>query len=122
MSEKSGAGMESTWWRAPDGNLPPERALEWVANTIGAGARVLGRRRLVGGLVSSVHQLTVADRHGNRHRVVLRRYLYSGTTESPAEWVRMEARVLQALEGSNLPVPRLLAFDPEGAASGGCPA
>lgn len=103
----------------PVTRFPSEDTLAWVAAAVGRGARVRGGRRLIGGVTSSLHVLTVEDRRGERHRVVLRRYVRR--PEEAAADVRHEAEILTSLWDSGLPVPRLLAADPEGEHTGGVP-
>ena len=50
---------------------PSVETLAWVAASIGRGSRVVGHRRLTGGVCSAVHRLTV-ERRGVRTFVVLR--------------------------------------------------
>jgi aminoglycoside phosphotransferase (APT) family kinase protein len=107
-----------TWWSRPVAKSPSEKTRRWVAGAIGPDARVVRSRRLKGGLISSVDALTVETRGGKRQQVVLRRHTTWEKGERPAEWVKEEAHVLQALESSGLPAPRLLAVDPDGAESG----
>src|SRR6185312_2934437 len=62
-------------WR--DGGFRQRRpsvdTLAWVAASMGRGSRVVGYRRLTGGVCSAVNRLTV-ERHGKRTFVVLRQY------------------------------------------------
>lgn len=102
--------------------FPPAAALAWVAAAVGPGARVVGGRRLIGGITSAVHRLTVQDRRGDRHHLVLRRWVGTQWEESPVEHVRREARMLESLSTTDLPAPRLVAFDAEGSEAGGTPA
>ena len=119
----SGAPEEDKpWWRLPAAKFPSPETLRWVAEACGKSARVVASRRLTGGIISSVHRLTVENTAGTRSQVVLRRYLGSDRAQRPADSIRREAAVLQALQQTGLPVPRLLAADPEGQAAGGFPA
>src|SRR3954466_2163070 len=52
---------------------PSVESLAWVAASMGRGSRVVGYRRLTGGVCSAVHRLTV-ERSGKRSFVVLRQY------------------------------------------------
>ena len=72
-------------------------------------------RPLTGGISSSVHALDVAD-GGERHRLVLRRYLDDG--EHRAKAIDHEAAVLTALTSCSLPTPDLIATDPTGEHAG----
>jgi aminoglycoside phosphotransferase (APT) family kinase protein len=79
---------------------------------------VVNSRRLTGGLVSSVHALSIQDNRGRPHQVVLRRFLDEQGDSGAARQVRSEAKVLQALANVDLPAPSLIAFDPEGLHAG----
>jgi aminoglycoside phosphotransferase (APT) family kinase protein len=91
---------------------PGTAEVMWVARTVGYGCKVVRVRPLTGGITSSVHQLSVVDSRGTSHQVVLKRWLGGKRSESMNR-VRHEAEVLLALEGSALPVPRLLGVSPE---------
>src|ERR1700761_3835285 len=52
---------------------PSAETLAWVAASMGRGSRVVGYRRLTGGVCSAVNRLTV-ERRGTRTFVVLRQY------------------------------------------------
>src|SRR5918998_5678685 len=52
---------------------PSVETLAWVAASMGRGSRIVGSRRLTGGVCSAVHRLTVEGR-GKRTFVVLRQY------------------------------------------------
>src|SRR5215471_4961563 len=90
----------------------------WVAALVGSKARTVGSRRLSGGIVSSVHRLSILDAHGLRHRLVVRRYTGAGQREWGSSAVRHEAGVLSVLERSGLPAPRLVDADPDGLRAG----
>ena len=96
---------------------PSEETLAWVAASMGPGSRIVGHRRLTGGVSSAVHRLTV-ERRGVRTVVVLRQYPGGlGLRESLAN----EITNLEVVAGSGLPVPRVLAADVAGASTGGAP-
>ncbi|MGW2094556.1 phosphotransferase family protein [Promicromonospora sukumoe] len=97
---------------------PSAEALDWVAASMGRGSRVIGHRRLTGGVNSAVHRLTV-ERHGTRTFVVLRQY----PAGSIALRTAMEEEIanLEVVAGSGLPVPTILAADVGGAATRGAP-
>jgi aminoglycoside phosphotransferase (APT) family kinase protein len=87
---------------------PPAETLAWVERTVGAGARVVGWRRLTGGLTSSVHRLTV-EQNGRRGLYVLRRWVTAGEHgEHVVRAVAAETAVLTALEPSDVPAPRVI--------------
>ena len=52
---------------------PSVESLAWVSASMGQGSRVVGYRRLSGGVSSAVHRVTV-ERGGVRTFVVLRQY------------------------------------------------
>jgi aminoglycoside phosphotransferase (APT) family kinase protein len=73
---------------------------------------------LSGGIVSSVHGLSILDANGLRHRIVVRRYMGVDQKAWGSSAIRQEAAVLSALERSGLPAPRLLDADPDGLRAG----
>src|SRR6058998_2652161 len=96
---------------------PSVETLAWVAASMGRGSRVVGYRRLTGGVCSAVHRLTV-ERRGVRTFVVLRQYPAGVGVEADLE---REIANLGVVAGSALPVPSILATDVSGAATGGAP-
>jgi aminoglycoside phosphotransferase (APT) family kinase protein len=79
------------------------------------GVRVVGLRRMAGGIVAAVHRLTVEHvPSGRREYVVLRQFEHHGDVER-------EAGVLRQAAGTGLPAPRLLAASAVGAEAGGHP-
>lgn len=84
----------------------PAATRAWVARQ--TGGQVVRAARLRGGITSSVHRLTVRTRGGKQTSVVLRRWTDADPRER-VEAVRREARVLQLLERTDIPAPRLLA-------------
>ena len=97
--------------------FPSTQTLEWVGREV--GGRVVGGRRLTGGITSSVHRLAVAGSDGWRRQVVLRRWTDIGTDTTPlADRVRREAATLTGLAGTSIPAPELLAADPTGSDAG----
>lgn len=96
---------------------PSAETLAWVAASVDPGSRVVGYRRLTGGVCSAVHRLTVESR-GARTFVVLRQYPAGFGEERDLE---KEIHNLGIVEGSGLPVPRVLATDVFGASTGGAP-
>jgi aminoglycoside phosphotransferase (APT) family kinase protein len=106
-------------WR--DGGFRQRRpsvdTLAWVAASMGRGGRVVGYRRMTGGVSSALHRVTVAH-HGVRTFVVLRQYPGGlGLQES----LKREIANLGVVAGSGLPVPSILATDIAGASTGGAP-
>lgn len=90
----------------PSVGFPGAATLEWVAGAAGGG-KVVGGRRMTGGLTSSIHRLTVADRSGMRRHVVLRRWI-GQDLDSGRGNVELEGRVLDHLSRSGFPAPALL--------------
>ncbi|GAA4219559.1 phosphotransferase family protein [Actinocatenispora rupis] len=96
---------------------PSAESLAWVAASMGRGSRVVGYRRLTGGVCSAVHRVTV-ERRGERTFVVLRQYPGGLGLQ---ETVQKEIANLGVVAGSGLPVPSVLAADAAGASTGGAP-
>ena len=96
---------------------PSKETRAWVAASMGRGSRIVGHRRLTGGVCSAVHRLTV-ERHGLRTFVVLRQY--PGGLGLQASLAK-EIANLGVVAGSGLPVPSILATDVAGASTGGAP-
>ncbi|GAB3948812.1 hypothetical protein GCM10029976_080700 [Kribbella albertanoniae] len=96
---------------------PSGETFEWVEASMGRGSRVVGYRRMTGGVCSAVHRLTV-ERGGTRTFVVLRQYPGGLGLKGPLE---QEIANLGVVAGSGLPVPSILAADVAGASTGGAP-
>src|SRR3954470_9933131 len=96
---------------------PSVETLAWVAASMGRGSRIVGRRRLTGGVCSAVHRLTV-ERRGKRTFVVLRQYPGGLGLQGSLE---KESASLGVVAGSGRPVPSILATDVAGASTGGAP-
>lgn len=99
---------------------PTLAQLAWVERTVGSGARVTGGRRMVGGITSSVHQLSLRLPGGATTQVVLKRFTDPDWGDTPAI-VRNEAAALAAVEATSVPAPRLLGASPDGADTDGVP-
>jgi aminoglycoside phosphotransferase (APT) family kinase protein len=95
---------------------PSAEALSWVEREF--GARVVGLRRMTGGITAAVHRLTVVHvPSGRREFVVLRQY------ESDRHGdVEREADILCHASGAGLLAPRPLVVSATGAEAGGHPA
>ena len=93
---------------------PTPGQLAWVERTVGAGAKVVGGRRMRGGITSSVHRLSLRAPGGAATQVVLKRFTNPDWGDTRAI-VRNEASALAAVEGSGIPAPRLLGVSPDGA-------
>jgi aminoglycoside phosphotransferase (APT) family kinase protein len=105
----------------PQGLPPPSRADRWwLASVLGTDEKSLRVRRLDGGITSAVHDVAIVDPKGEPRHFVLRRYT-GPDDESPVDDVRREAAILTGLATSDLPAPRLVAFDAE-AEHCSCPA
>jgi aminoglycoside phosphotransferase (APT) family kinase protein len=95
---------------------PPAGALRWVREAIGTGSRVVSVHPLASSWLAN-HAITVADRHGRHHRLVLRRWARPGWgLADPDFTARREATVLGLVADAAVPTPRLVAADPDGVA------
>lgn len=94
--------------------LPTRELLDWVARQLHPRARVTAIAPLPGGITAAMDRVTV-DLPTGRHDVVLRRW-------PDEDWadglVAREACALQAIQGYDVPAPRLLAADPDGIETG----
>jgi aminoglycoside phosphotransferase (APT) family kinase protein len=100
----------------PLGRRPPAQALAWVVAVMGAGSRLVSVRPLPSSWLAN-HAITVADRHGRHHRLVLRRWARPGwDLDDPDYTAQREATILGLLVGAAVPTPGLVAADPDGAA------
>ncbi|WP_152365734.1 phosphotransferase family protein [Microlunatus speluncae] len=97
---------------------PSTETLAWAAASLGAGSRIVGHRRLTGGVNSAVHRLTV-ERGDTRTLVVLRQYPAGSIALRTA--MDEEIANLKVVASSGLPVPTILATDVAGAATCGAP-
>jgi aminoglycoside phosphotransferase (APT) family kinase protein len=68
-----------------------------------------------GGSSSAVHAIDVKQSRGTLLRLVLRRHLLLSWLQEETDLAEKEARNLQLLEQSEIPAPRLVAVDPDGA-------
>jgi hypothetical protein len=92
---------------------PSVETLAWVAASMGRGSRIVGYRRLTGGVCSAVNRVTV-ERGGTRTFVVLRQYPGGLGLQGSLE---KEIANLGVVAGSGLPVrpswlPMLLVLQP----------
>jgi aminoglycoside phosphotransferase (APT) family kinase protein len=100
-------------------SAPPAAALAWAAAAAGGdGAEIAAVRALEGGTSSAVHALDVVDRAGRSHALVLRRFVRPEWLAEEPDAALREAAALDLAAGGDLPVPRLVALDPRGAAIG----
>jgi hypothetical protein len=100
--------------------FPTRAQLAWVERAVGPGARATGGRRMVGGITSSVHRLSLRLPGGRSRQVVLKRYTDPDWDDVRALVVN-EAAALTAVEGTSVPAPRLLGAQPDGADTEGVP-
>ena len=95
---------------------PPSQALAWVVAVMGADSRLVSVRPLPSSWLAN-HAITVADRHGRQHRLVLRRWARPGwDLDDPDYTAQREATILGLLADAAVPTPTLVAADPDGAA------
>jgi aminoglycoside phosphotransferase (APT) family kinase protein len=94
---------------------PPAEALDWVAVSVGAGAKLVSVRRLTEGHWHANHVVTVRDASGSDHELVLRRWARPGwKSEDPDFTPEREVTVLELLGKSSVPTPRVVNVDPAG--------
>ncbi len=96
---------------------PSPAALSWVTSALGAGSRIVGHRRLTGGVSSAMTRLTV-ERSGVQTAVVLRQYPAGLGLDVT---MTKEVDNLGVVAGSGLPVPTVIAADVAGASTDGEP-
>ena len=100
----------------PRRTRPPERTLQWVVDSLGAGGRIAGLRRLTTGGWHANHAVAVADARGVTHRLVLRRWARpEWKLEDPDFTAEREAAALDVVSAAPVPTPLLVAADPDGA-------
>ena len=92
---------------------PPRQALAWAGACL--GGPVISARALRGGMSSAVHLVTAGTADGQRRQAVLRRYVRPGDEPGIAG---REARALRFAGSVRVPVPALLAVDPDGTGAG----
>ena len=93
-----------------------DQAIAGVGGAIaGAATPVVDVTRLRGGLTAAMDLVTVAGPDGSQ-RVVLRRWYIEDATKDGL--VDREAAGLEALAGSAVPAPELIAADRDGSATG----
>jgi hypothetical protein len=100
--------------------FPSSTQLAWVERTVGAGARVTGGRRMLGGITASVHRLSLRLPSGVSTQVVLKRFIAPGWGDTQAT-VENEAAAIAAVEAMDVPAPRLLGMSSDGAETDGAP-
>ncbi len=100
--------------------FPTTEQLAWVERAVGSGAKVTGGRRMLGGITSSVHRLSLRLAGGATTQVVLKRYTDPDWGDTRA-MVANEAAALTAVEAMSVPAPRLLGASPDGSETDGIP-
>jgi aminoglycoside phosphotransferase (APT) family kinase protein len=96
----------------------PDRALRWVAASMGSGARVLAVEALAGGTSSAVHSVLVDTGASCPRELVLRRFVRLEWLAEEPDTAMREAEALELLADVDLPTPRLVALDPDGSVAG----
>ncbi|MGQ0805624.1 MAG: hypothetical protein ACT4PI_17410 [Actinomycetota bacterium] len=90
---------------------PPGEVLQWVADSVGPGARVTAMRAMPSSWLAN-HAVDVVDRRGATHELVLRRWARPGwELGDPEMTAAHEAGVLELLAASAVPAPELAAAD-----------
>ncbi|MGH2873573.1 MAG: phosphotransferase family protein [Solirubrobacteraceae bacterium] len=93
----------------------PDQATCWVLEAFGDGSRILKAQRLALGGWHVNHAVSVRDPRGDVHRVVLRRWARPGwELDDPDYTAAREVRVLALLQSTVIPVPSVIASDPDG--------
>jgi hypothetical protein len=95
---------------------PPQQALAWASGCL--GGPVISARALRGGMSPALHLLTLLDSSGQRRQAVLRRYVRPELNAEEPDAVGREARALRVARRAGVPVPVLLAADPDGTGAG----
>jgi aminoglycoside phosphotransferase (APT) family kinase protein len=97
----------------------PDQAVRWVTDAVGPGSRLLAARRLRPGGWHVNHAVDVACGDGHVRRLVLRRWARPGwEADDPDYTVDREVRVLRLLAATSVPVPEVVAADPDGSRCG----
>jgi aminoglycoside phosphotransferase (APT) family kinase protein len=96
---------------------PPPQTLHWVTTVIGTGSRITRLRPIRHGGWHANHALVVLDRHGRRHRLVLRRWARPDwAVDDPDFTVAREVTILTLLADAPVPAPQVVAADLDAAA------
>lgn len=69
-------------------------------------------------MAQATDALTVDDAMGGRHRLILQRWSRPDSDEDPGFTPAKEGAVLDRMASTSVPVPRVVAVDPDGAATG----
>lgn len=92
---------------------PAATVMARLAQSIAPGSRVVGLRRLGGGLGAAMHRFDLVAPNGERHRLVLRRYPRMALAEEP-DIAERSWRTLGALERLGVSAPRPVWADLDG--------
>ncbi len=92
---------------------PPPATFSWLAECVGARARVDSWMILAGGSACAVHAVDVVDASGLRHPLVLKRFFREDWLTREPDLAAREARHLEKLSATPLPIPRLVGVDPQ---------
>lgn len=93
----------------------PSAARAWIRDVVGPGTRIVSVHPRAGGTSSAVHAVTVDDRRGARHDLILRRHVRSDWLAREPDLAEHEARVLELLAPTPVAAPALVGVDPTGA-------
>lgn len=99
---------------------PSTAALQRLADAVAPGSRPDNVRRLRGGIDAATHAVDLVQANGERLRVVVRRYVPvpGASTEQRARFALRFWQTLKLVEQMQLPAPRPVWFDADGAVFG----
>jgi aminoglycoside phosphotransferase (APT) family kinase protein len=101
--------------RASLRRTPSPNALRWAELAVGPGSRVTRIAHLKGGISHANHALTIADRGGRPHRLVLRRWARPDWKVTDPEFdPRREITVLSLVSEIPVATPEVVAADADG--------
>ena len=93
---------------------PPDDALAWVGEIVGAGSNVISAKALPGGTATAIHALRVRDMTGGLVQLVLKRFIRADWVEREPDIVMKEARALEIVASIDVRTPPLVAVDSHG--------
>ena len=99
-------------------HAPEREALLRLCEQVASGARPARVRLLRGGVDTSMHAIDVVEPSSARRRLVLKRYDPARASRGPAVVCRLMWQTLVALERLDLPAPRPVWWDADGAIFG----
>ncbi|MEU7184891.1 aminoglycoside phosphotransferase family protein [Streptomyces sp. NPDC045369] len=88
------------------------KTLAWANRHLEPGERIVGTRRLHGGITAEMRRLTIAARDGGTRALVLRTFV---GVEQAEDWLARESGALTQLTDTDVPAPELVAVDPTAA-------